>query len=400
MQRISLDSGTMLALRLSAMHGVNFVGIGLYLPFFPLWLSAQGLDAGQIALIMSASTAVRIVSTPLVSSSGDGRLGPIRIIMLVHGAVGLGYLALGGLSATGHAGLFSVMGVMCFLSAAWSGLIPLADVVTTGHVRTSDLDYGRVRVWGSITFLLASIVGGWLIDRLGIGGLPWWLALCALAGIIMMSFVPAPPKIARTDDEIWPLRHLPGTLICVMLGSAAVQASHGMLYSFGSIHWSTVGYAKDTIGFFWALAVAAEILLFYLIGRGIADVGASLRLMLIGAMMAVIRFALMPYAVDPSMIILVQLLHGLSFGATHLGMIGVVSALAPKGQAGRTQGLTAGLHAAAMAATMMACGVLYARYASLAFWAMVPIAILGIVLIIAALTLHSRAGSTQGIPLG
>ncbi len=397
-------SPSALSARLGGMHGINFIAFGFYLPFFPLWLTALGFSVSQIALVTAASTAVRIVTTPLVSMLGDGRLGPVRMMVLVQMAVGFMWLALGGLAMFGRADFWAVMAVMCILSGAWSGIVPLADVVTTGHARQSGLNYGRIRVWGSVTFLLASVVGGWLVEHLGIVGLPWWLALSALAAAVMLAAIPAPARMTTPPDGAAQPVRLSAVLICVMAGSAAIQSSHGMMYAFGSIHWAANGHGKEMIGVFWAVAVAAEIILFFWIGRGLASVGTGLRLMLLGGVFAAIRFVAVAYAVSVPAILGAQMLHAMSFGATHLGMIGVVAALAPHGRAARLQGMTSGLHAAGMALTMLLSGLLYTRYSGMAFLGMVPVALVGVGLIIIAMLANSRsmaqitasAGSTRG----
>jgi MFS transporter, PPP family, 3-phenylpropionic acid transporter len=401
-----------LSVRLAAMHGINFTAFGLYLPFFPLWLTGLGFSSSQVALVAAASTAVRIVSTPLVSMLGDGRLGPVRLMAIVQMIVGFLWIMLGGLSGAGHADLAAVMVVMCLLSAAWSGVVPLADVVTTGHVRVAGLDYGRIRVWGSVTFLLASVLGGWLAEHLGIAGLPWWLALSAAASVMVLAAIPAPQRVLPSRQIDGRPAALSATLICVMLGSAAIQSSHGMMYAFGSIHWAAIGHSNDMIGVFWASSVAAEIILFFAIGRGLANVRSSLRLLLIGGVFAAVRFAIVGSAVSVSAILATQVLHALSFGATHLGMIGVVSALAPSGRAAQLQGMTAGLHAGCMAVAMLGSGALYTRFAGMAFLGMVPIAMIGAGLITLAMlfnvraisardaSLTSSAGSTGGLPPG
>ena len=114
-----------------------------------------------------------------------------------------------------------------------------------------------------------------------------------------------------------------------MVAAALAQGTHGGLYAFGSIHWRAIGFSDTVIGYLWATGVVAEILVFYLFGRGVGRGSAGLGLLLAGSAGAALRFGVL--AADPGLGVTfaLQALHGLSFGASHLGAMAALAALAP-----------------------------------------------------------------------
>jgi PPP family 3-phenylpropionic acid transporter len=174
---------------------------------------------------------------------------------------------------------------------------------------------------------------------------------------------------------------LPRVLWLASAAAAAIQASHGAIYAFGSIHWSANGIAAGWIGFLWAIGVAAEIVLFAGVGRLPARWRTPFRLIGLGAAAALVRAIGMALLGDrlPAAILL-QTLHGLTFGATHLGAMAAVSAFAPEGARGRAQGTLSAASALAAVGATLGSGAAYAAGGALAFGLMAPLALAGIAL--------------------
>ena len=132
-----------------------FLVAGIQLPFWPVWLAARGLSAREIGIVLAAAIWVKVVATPTIGVITD-RLGARRAVMGVLAATAL----------VSYASLWSVgdFGVLVSLTlvalTAQSALIPLGDTVTLAISRLDGLDYGRIRFWGSVSFILASLVSG------------------------------------------------------------------------------------------------------------------------------------------------------------------------------------------------------------------------------------------------
>ena len=52
-------------------YAALFATIGLYLPYFPVWLESRGFTAEQIGLVIALPAWLRIVTTPLLAGLAD-----------------------------------------------------------------------------------------------------------------------------------------------------------------------------------------------------------------------------------------------------------------------------------------------------------------------------------------
>jgi PPP family 3-phenylpropionic acid transporter len=163
-------------------------------------------------------------------------------------------------------------------------------------------------------------------------------------------------EIQASTGALW---RDPG-FIAVLLAASLIQASHATYYIFSALQWRGEGLSGSVIAALWSLGVIAEILLFAVSAR--LNIS-STSLLLIGAAAAALRWGAM--AVDPPVLVLplLQLLHGLSFGATHLGALAYVARRTPPGKAATAQGHLAIALSAAGALAAVLSGTLYAKFA-------------------------------------
>lgn len=371
-------------LRLSALHAANFLEVGVYLPFFPVWLESRGLDAPVIGLILAIPIVIRIAVTAPLMRLADGRLGPRVLLVASHGTLILAFPCL--LVARDPAAVAALVAVVALAQAP---IIPASDLVTTQAVRADPrLDYGRIRLWGSVAFLGAGIGAGYLVGSTTADVIVLLLSALPAAGLLAaLAAVPAAqvPAGAGTGAVGLPAPSgLPRGLWLVMGAAACTQASHAALYGFGSIHWREQGFSGSDIGYLWAAGVVAEIVLFAALGRTVGRTAGAFRLVMAGSTAAVVRFALM--ATEPGLpaTFALQALHGLTFGATHLGAVAAVTALAPEGSRGWAQGALSAMLALASAAATVASGVAFRAGGALAFAAVAPLGALGFVLALSA----------------
>jgi PPP family 3-phenylpropionic acid transporter len=381
-----------LGLRLSALHAATFTGIGVYLSFFPVWLQSRAMSATTIGLVIAVPILVRIVAAAPLLTLADRRLGPRRLLIGCHGVQIALYPVLFFVENE-----LAITAMVALLAVAQAAVIPGNDLVTTNAIRDgAHLNYGRVRVWGSVAFLSASIAAGYLVDALGPQIILWALALTPLIALVttMLALPPgAAPVRALGAPEAAPATvSLPRVLWLVMAGVAATQASHGAIYAFGSIHWRALGFSDTAIGYLWAIGVVAEIGIFYFLGQAVGRKRAALGLIMLGGAAAAVRFATL--ALDPSLAVTfgLQALHGLTFGATHLGGMAALAAFAPAAARGRAQGLFASASALGMAAATIVSGPVYRAEGSLVFAAMAPLGLIGLLFAVWAARMTAAEG--------
>jgi PPP family 3-phenylpropionic acid transporter len=385
--------------RLGSLHAAALLTHGVYLPFFPLWLQSKALSPTMIGIIVALTIVVRVLATaPLLGLTDRGvSARDLLVSFYLVQVVGYGILAF-----TDNGVVIAVL--VAAISIGQSAVIPANDLVTTVEVqRQAHLDYGRIRVYGSVSFLVASVLAGTLVEQFGIPIVVWALALIPLAGILATCL--ALPQ--RNPDQH---AHRPDTagigraalrpvLYVVMIGAALIQGSHGALNTFSSIYWQSEGFPDAVIGTLWAIGVVAEILVFFFLGRFVGRGSDGLVLIAVGGAAAMVRFTAMAFHPGLAATFVLQAMHGLSFGASHLGAIAALTALAPSRVRGLAQGLYGSVSALIMVASTVLSGFVYRAAGSFVFAAMAPLAVAGLALIlVAALMLRSqpqRAGSGE-----
>jgi PPP family 3-phenylpropionic acid transporter len=175
-----------------------------------------------------------------------------------------------------------------------------------------------------------------------------------------------------------------------LAASGLTQAAHAVFYTFGTLHWRDLGLSTGWSGALWAISIVAEVVLFAYSAAVVRSIGAA-GLIVVGAGAAVIRWLAMGF--DPPLALLVplQLLHALTFGATHLGAMHFIGHAVPRAQAGTAQALYASVTSGiAMGGAMLISGPLYAAYAGRAYWAMAAVGLLALAASLALLKTQPR----------
>jgi PPP family 3-phenylpropionic acid transporter len=355
------------AFRLSLFYGAFFLYGGIAMPFMPAWLAAKGLDAREIGIVLAAPMVVRIVVV-LPSTRLADRLMGLRLALVAATAGSVAGFALVGLAT----GFIAILATFALAAAPLAPILPLADAYALRGLRDRLRSYGPVRLWGSVAFIVANLGGGELLARLGAGQVIWAvvaaLALNALASLLLDPLAPeAPERATARPAPASPWRS--PAFVAVVVGACLIQASHAVLNGFATLQWSARGIGGTAIGALWALAVVAEIVLFAFSARVVALLGAT-GMIALGGLGGLLRWSVM--ALDPpnAALPLLQCLHALSFGATHLGTMHFLARAAPRGRGATAQGEFATALGIMSAAAMGAAGMLVEAYGSFAYAAM------------------------------
>ncbi len=363
------------AARLAGYYAAIFFVLGVYLPFWPVWLSAEGLTAAQIGLLMATGPWIAVVASPLAGRLADrlGRRRPIVIGLSILFTAA--YCALFGLQ-----GFWAILAVMCVAGLAQAPLVPLTDSLTLFAQARGRADYGRVRLWGSFAFIVASLVVGRLLSDLPEQAILWVIVFGAVA-MVLAAF--AVPEIRPDGSHAGPgpfAALLGNRTFLVFLGVAVVLlASHAVYYAVGSLHWRRAGVDPTVIGLLWAEGVVAEIVLFAYGRKALAKVG-PVGLLAICAVAGLVRWPALALTTDVGWLILFQALHGLTFGAAHLGGMAFIGRAVPEALSGTAQGLYTAVVAGLGLGTMLAvAGVLYQGWGGDAFLAMAVLSGAGLV---------------------
>jgi len=305
--------------RMATVYFAYFFFLGINTVFGASWLASRALDPVMIALMGSASLIAKTVGQPLLSYLAD-LFGRRTLLLVAAVGAALATLVLIFCHAPGP-----ILAMLIVAGLFVGPVIPLADALALAD-RT--MNYGLARLWGSLGFAIANVLGGLLIDRFGVPMVIWLevsgLAVLAIAtralprGAIATRPIRDPALAADRNRALIAIFRLPQTWIFI-LSVALINAGHAYYYLFSVVHWHDhLGYSYGLTGWLWAWGVMAEVSLLGQFG-GRTSPRWAIGLMLAGGIGAIVRFT--GTAFDPPLLILfaLQTLHGLTYGAMHLG---------------------------------------------------------------------------------
>jgi PPP family 3-phenylpropionic acid transporter len=355
--------------RIALFYGALFVIYGMHVPFTPLWLDWKGLTSGEISAVMAAPLFLRLFITPAVALAADRR-GTHRRMLIVLGWMSVLFaFVLSQMSGFWPILVFAVALVICN-----STIMPLTETIAVMAVRQAGLDYGRMRLWGSLTFVAASFLGGLVVQQYG-GSAGIWLvatgcALTACASYLLPAaggHEPYPMHAGPVWQAAEPRRLLasaPFRAFLVAAGTA--QAAHATLLTFATLIWQRQGLSPGWAGALWAIGVLAEVMLFAVSGPLVARLGV-VRLLIGAAALSVLRWGLMAF--DPPLwaLIPLQALHAMTYGGSHIAAIHFIHQAVPRRASGSAQALYATMASGlAMGCATLICGRVYASSGSAA----------------------------------
>jgi MFS transporter, PPP family, 3-phenylpropionic acid transporter len=351
-----------------AFYGALFLVYGVSMPYLPVYLDARGLTAAEIGLVASAPLFLRLILTPVIGVHGD-RSGNHRAIIVALGAAALGAIMLVALAR----GFWPILLCVTIYQVAIQSIMPLIETIAMAGVRQAGHDYGRMRLCGSATFILATLAGASVIGAFDAGIVIWLLMMATGLTLAAGLALPKPAVSGSIDCQPRPtfaaalglLRGRPMLLFLIAVSGA--QSAHAVFYAFGVLHWRASGISPEWIGVLWSIGVVAEIALFWWSAALLRQVTA-IDLIGLSALAAVVRWTLMAFDPPLGLLVPLQVLHGLTFGASHLGAMHYIKDQVGERQAGTAQALhstvTSGI---GMGLAMVLAGFAYQRYGGLSY---------------------------------
>jgi len=320
--------------RLAAWYFFYFAFVGAFAPYFTLYLQDIGQPAWEIGVLMSVPQVMRLLAPNLWGWLAD-HLGR-RAAVVKFAALG---------SVLGFCGFFFTREYVPMLVAMtlvwffWSAALPLVEAMTLDRLAGQTERYGRIRLWGSIGFIVSVMGLGALLDYLPIAAVLWG-CLFILASVLASAMTLTETKVGAggTAPPVGEQLRRP-EVVTLLAACFFMSVAHGPLYVFYSIHLVDHGYDKMAVGMLWSLGVVAEIFVFMAMPRLMKHF--TLRNILLASFgLAVLRFLLIGWAADNALILLfAQILHGATFGAYHAGAMAVLIRWFEPAQQARVQGL-------------------------------------------------------------
>ncbi|HCH6765151.1 TPA: 3-phenylpropionate MFS transporter [Serratia marcescens] len=351
-----------------------FFSYGIFLPFWGVWLKGEGIAPETIGILLGAGLVARFLGSLLIAprvKDPSHLVSALRLLALLTLAFAVGF-------CFGN-GWGWLMLVIAGFNLFFSPLVPLTDALAATWQKQIRMDYGRVRLWGSLAFVIGSALTGQLVAVWGHNAILYSLIFSVQAMLLGMLLKPSvmPQGEARThggaERSLWALLKEGPVwrfLLCVTL----LQGAHAGYYSFGSIYWQEAGYSASTIGYLWSLGVVAEVIIFassnVLFRRWNAR-----NLLLLSACCGVLRWSLMAYSTELGWLLLIQILHCGTFTVCHLAAMRFIAARQGQ-EVIRLQAVYSALAMGGGIAVMtVIAGFLFEHWQGGVFWVMAAVAV-------------------------
>tara|TARA_B110000503_G_scaffold138844_1_gene225829 strand:+ start:443 stop:1615 length:1173 start_codon:yes stop_codon:yes gene_type:complete len=319
--------------RLSAFYFCFFGLLGALYPYWSLYLKSQGFSSADIGLLLAIPMATKIVAPNLWGWLADytGK----RLLIIRLGAL-LSFLCFIGLFIDQK--FWSIALVLAGYSFFWNAILPQHEVITISFLRQRPETYSRIRLWGSIGFIIFVLGSGFWFDTHDIQTLPI-IGLILLAGIFLSSLFVPNPHHQRHEKAAHKFRATlkQPAVLAFLLAGLLMQFSHGIYYSFFSLYMESFGYSRSGIGMLWSVGVVAEVFLFILMHRLLLRFG--VREIMLGCLfIATLRWLLIGYGTEQLLLlVLAQIFHAFTFGAFHAAAIDCIRRLFEPANQGKAQ---------------------------------------------------------------
>ena len=307
--------------RLSRFYFFYYFFVGSFVPYWGIYLQSENFSPSSIGILLSLFQISRIVAPNFWGWLADHTGHRVKWIKLTSFLGLIGFIGI-----FWAKGFFWIFLVMTALSLFTSSTLPLAESLTLAHLATTDGHYSRIRLWGSIGFIVASLFLGYLIDLQGINILLWVLLITQAIIFFLSNTIPEAKEIhhKKNDLSIWKIIKTP-SVVALLIGCTLMVSAHGVLYNFYSIYLKEHGYSSAAIGWLWAVGVICEIFIFMLMPKILRRYSLK-TILLISLFLGVIRFILIGASPDQFYLLLIaQMFHAATFGSFHAASIEVIA---------------------------------------------------------------------------
>jgi PPP family 3-phenylpropionic acid transporter len=371
--------------RFVLLYGAMYAAFGVASPFLPAFVIARGLSPEQLGLVLGAGTAVRLLTAPLAGRIGDliqSLRGVLVFCTALAALVTLGYLP-------AH-GFWFLLAVSLLHAASLAPITVLADALALGSASPPPgsarrgFEYGWVRGTGSAAFIAGALLSGQAVSAFGLDVIVGLQALLLGAAAFTALLVPELIHHRAADTVRAPAG---GVLILFRLSlfrnlvfvAALILGSHAMHDAFAVIRWSAAGISPAAASLLWSESVAAEVLVFFVIGPALVTRLTPAGALAIAALAGILRWTVMAQTTHVMALALVQPLHGITFALLHLACMRLIARIVPQGLEGTAQAIygTVGIGAASALLTLVS-GTLYARLGAQGFWVMAALCALAL----------------------
>ncbi|MEY4022005.1 MAG: hypothetical protein RI960_1017 [Pseudomonadota bacterium] len=287
--------------------------VGVFSPYASLYFADRGLSATQIGILMSLMQVMRIFGPNLWGWVADQSRRRVLVLRLTSVVAAISFCGM----FVGQTFMF-FFALMVTVNLFTSAQGPISEALMLSSMRGDLTHYGRVRLWGSVGFIVLVTLSGYALDWQGIELMPW-IALLMLVMVTSVTFSLHEEPATQHTQPSNSVRELLSrkSVLSFFASTFLMIAAHSSLYVYYSLYLSDIGYSKTVIGLMWSLGVIAEILFFFYQAPLFRRFGVR-KLMLFSLAIAVIRFLMIGWGAQSlSVLLFAQVLHAATFGVHH-----------------------------------------------------------------------------------
>jgi len=352
--------------RLGGVYLFYFAALGVLTPYWGLYLDARGLDAERIGWVTAALFASRIIAPYVWGEVADRSARRMRVVRFALAVAVASFAAIPWSRSIG-----ALLAATAVFSFFWNAALPQIEANTLNHLGNGLARYGRIRLWGSLGFIVTVTGAGYWLDRVGAGQLPWLVLVLFVATWLATATAPEASGAVGAPRHDGLLAVLRRPEVLALLGATLFnQAGLGAYYGFFSLDLARHGYSQSLIGALWAVGVIAEIGVFLAMPK-LAARWSYARLLSVSLLLSIIRWVMIASGIDRIINVLAaQVLHLATFGLFHAACIALIHKAFPGRLQGRGQALysSLGLGVGGAAGSLMG-GYLWTRFGPPAvFW--------------------------------
>ena len=367
--------------------------LGAIMPYLPVWLGeTKGLSGVQIGLILASSSFGRIIVGPLAAAWAEGRKDSRTALIVFSLATALGYVSYP------FMGAFWPIAFMCFVVGMFGQcLVASAEAATLNATAKSTVwPYGRARALASAGFAIASLGAGAVVQAFGVTAVYLWFLVATFGTFFCALSLNREPIAAHVTTPLldrlrggFRLFGKPTFLIC-LIAAGLIQSAHAFYYGFSSTLWLAQGFTGTQIGLLWATGVAVEVVFLAFVVSRITRVRPEI-MILIGGLGSALRWSAMSFGFGLGASFLIQILHALTFAATHIGLMRLLEHEIGSDQRATGQQLSSSLiMSPLMGFASIGAGWLFDHYQGGGYWSSFGLAVAGCMLVGAVLLIYKR----------
>lgn len=307
--------------RLSTTYFLYFALLGVLVPYLGIFLDGRGFSSAQIGELFALITFARIFGPTLWASLADKTGKTLFVLRLGCGLTVVSFVGI--FWALQFWWIVLTLGLTMMF---WTAVLPQLEVITLTQGKQRGVSYGNVRLWGSVGFIVLTVLTGHLIDRFG-SEVPIFVSLGVLTLLFLSTLLIGQTTENSAHEQAasyqWQAVFKPVFLL-FLLSATLLQVSFGVYYGFFALYMRDLGHSGQLTGFLIAFGVAAEVIIFMLAGRLIARFGVKW-LLIVSIGLTAIRWLLLGHAAEfLSVLFVAQFIHAFSFGLTHAASVAFI----------------------------------------------------------------------------